>query len=137
MGKRREGRVLALQMLYACEAGCRQEDLLNFEWGETEVKKPSEEARLFAQLTLAGVLENLQQIDSLLESCLQNWRKERMRRVDLAILRLSIYALLFQQEIPYRVVIDEAVALAKSFSADDSYKFINGVLDAAARKTCQ
>lgn len=63
----------------------------------------------------------------------KNWDIERIAKVDLAILRTSIYALQFNKEIPATVTIDEAIEIAKQFGSDDSYKFINGILDSVRK----
>lgn len=128
---RRKGRILAFQALFAWEASkLPLEDLLNFTWIESEkLNKLGEEALVFPQLLIAGSLENIAIIDSTIKKYLNNWDFDRLNKVDLAILRISIYSLLFQKDIHPSIVIDEAVDIAKEFGSDDSYKFINGILD--------
>jgi N utilization substance protein B len=60
---------------------------------------------------------------------LQNWDFSRLNRVDLAILRMSVYSLMYQEEIAPSIVIDEAIGIAREFGTDDSFRFVNGVLD--------
>jgi N utilization substance protein B len=67
---------------------------------------------------------------------LQNWDFSRVNRVDLAVLRLSAYTLMFQQDISPSIVINEAIGISKEFGTDDSYRFVNGVLD-SIRRTLQ
>ncbi|MDE6774541.1 MAG: N utilization substance protein B, partial [Treponemataceae bacterium] len=67
---------------------------------------------------------------------LSGWEFDRVNKVSLAILRMSVYALLYQRDVPASIVIDEAVSIAKDYGQDDSYKFINAVLD-NIRKTVE
>jgi N utilization substance protein B len=84
---------------------------------------------------IQGTLAQLGEIDRHISDQLENWDFNRLARVDCAILRMSVYCLLFQKDIPVSVTIDEAIHIAKEYGSDDSYKFINGVLDAIAKKT--
>lgn len=81
----------------------------------------------FRQL-LAGVNEEVESIDALMTPHLSR-EKHELGDIELAILRISVYELAFRQDVPFRVVINEAIELAKSFGAEDSHKFVNGVLD--------
>lgn len=93
-----------------------------------------DEAIAFARLLIAGTLERLGDIDRSISDQLENWDFNRLARVDCAILRISVYCLRYQQDIPASVTIDEAIQIAKEYGSDDSYKFVNGVLDAIAKK---
>ena len=75
-----------------------------------------------------GVLENLEKIDKIIQKTAPVWPIEKIAKVDLAILRLAIYELLFGKTAPYKVIIDEAVELAKEFGSETSPGFVNGVL---------
>ena len=75
-----------------------------------------------------GVMNNLSDIDSLIKKHAKGWSVERLPKVDLAIMRLAIYELLFRKDIPWNVSINEAVELAKKYGGDQSKSFINGVL---------
>ena len=131
MGARRRGRILAVQALYAWDINKQPvEGLCRFEWVDPEEREDLEEAFTFARLLLTGTLQEIEQIDELIRAQLEHWDFSRVSRVELAILRVSVYALRFQSGIPPRVVIDEAIDIAKRFSGDESYRFINGVLDA-------
>jgi len=115
-------------------AGAGLEEVLDFSWMDGD--KPSaatSESLLFARLLIQGTLENLPRIDEAIKGQLENWDFSRLSRVDLALLRISVYCLLFQPDIPATVTIDEAVEIARSFGADDSYRFVNGVLDAVRK----
>ncbi len=91
--------------------------------------KHSTEAVDFARLLVTGTISNLGAIDRAIKSQLENWDFTRLARVDLAILRIAVYCLLYQQDIPITVTIDEAIDISKDFGSDESYRFINGVLD--------
>ncbi len=92
------------------------------------------ETLLFARLLIQGVLENLAQIDDTIKGQLENWDFSRLNRVDLALLRMSVYCLLHQNDIPATVTIDEAVDISKTYGTADSYRFVNGVLDGVRKK---
>jgi transcription antitermination factor nusB len=127
---RRRGRILAFQALCAWEMGSALEDLLQFTWQSEKLKTPADEKTfLFPALIVTGAVENIKIIDARISENLDNWAFERINSVDKAILRISVYSLLFQKDIPAAVIIDEAINLAKEFGTDDSYKFVNAVLD--------
>jgi len=136
MGARRKGRIIAFQSLYRWDlSGAAVADLLDFSWMEGErSEKAPEETLLFARLLIQGALENLPEIDATIKEQLENWDFSRLNRVDLALLRMSVYCLLHQQDIPPTVTIDEAVDIAKTYGTADSYRFINGVLDGVRKK---
>jgi transcription antitermination protein NusB len=129
---RRKGRILALQALYSWDVGNVQlEDLLKFSWVDagTKADAADDESVNFARLIIAGAVTHHEEIDKLIVSHLTGWEFDRVNKVSLAILRLSVYSLLYQQDLPPTIVIDEAIDLAKEFGSDDSFKFINAVLD--------
>jgi transcription antitermination protein NusB len=122
--------------LYQAEVGRHPLEVVRemvWQVGRPEHDVPSERMRAFALRLAEGTLENLDRIDPLIEAHAQNWRLVRMPVVDRLILRLAAYELLATPETPQRVVIDEALELAKRYSAPDAVKFINGVLDAVRR----
>lgn len=127
MGVRRRGRELALQMLYQRElAGSDVEEMLDsFE----ELRQAPEVTREFALSLVRGVIARLQELDSHLVDQADHWRLERMAAVDRNILRLALYELMFEDDTPPAVVIDEAVEIAKRFGSERSSQFVNGVLD--------
>ena len=131
---RRKGRVLAFQTLYSYEVGdIPLEDLLSFSWA-SESGVPDEdmnkEEYAFARLLAAGTVEHLSEIDENIKKHLAaNWDFNRVNKVSLSILRMSVYSLLYQKDVGASVVIDEAIQIAKEFGADDSFRFINAVLD--------
>lgn len=141
---RRNGRVIAFQALYSWDVTkASLDELLTFSWlqkdseieggsqeAPAELSENSKEERTFASLIIAGTISHIDEIDKLIETHLSSsWSMERISRVALAILRTSVYELLFQNGAEPKIVIDEAVNIAKDFDTDDSYKFINAVLD--------
>jgi N utilization substance protein B len=131
MGTRRTGRVIAFQSLYRFDiTGDSIEDLVDFSWIDEERRvqlKP--ESIDFAKLLIIGTVENIETIDAAIKEHLVHWDFSRLAKVDLAVLRLSVYCLLYQTNIPRTVVINEAVDIAKKYGSKDSYRFVNGVLD--------
>ena len=75
-----------------------------------------------------GVYQNMESLDEKIKNHLKGWKMDRICKTDLAILRLAIYEILFREDIPYKVSVNEAIELAKSFSEDNSSSFVNGVL---------
>jgi len=136
MGARRKGRIIAFQSLYRYDlSGADIEELLDFSWLDGErTQKLAIETVSFARLLIQGAIENLPQIDAVIRGQLENWDFSRLNRVDLAILRMSVYCLLHQKDIPATVTIDEAVDISKTFGTSDSYRFVNGVLDGVRKK---
>jgi N utilization substance protein B len=132
MGSRRKARILAMQALFSWEmTGCDTEDLLAFDW-EPDLASESD-AATFARLLVAGTIEQIGDVDAQIREHLEHWELERIASVDRAILRLGTYSLLYQTDVPPSVTIDEAVSIARAFGSDESYRFVNGVLDAIHR----
>jgi N utilization substance protein B len=131
VASRRKARILAFQAVYAWDSsGGATERLLDFDWLDEEKRATlDEEVATFARLLIGGTLENIGAVDAAITAHLQNWSFERLKRVDLAVLRIGAYSLLFQRDIPAQITIDEAIEIAKEYGSDDSYRFINGVLD--------
>ena len=128
MGTRRKSRELALQALYQGEqAG--QNGLLVFEefCAHFQVNK---KAIPYAKKLLDGVQEKADAINQLISKYAENWRLERMSVIDRNILRLAVYEVHYQDDVP----INEAVEIAKRYSTDDSGPFINGILDSMAKE---
>jgi len=131
IASRRKGRILAFQALYWWESNrVSSDELIAFSWLESEkLAELDEGIAAFSRLLIVGTIENIQPIDEMIKNHLQNWDISRLNRVDLAILRMSVYTLMYQTEIAPSIVIDEAIGISKEFGTDDSYRFINGVLD--------
>ncbi|MEJ5188206.1 MAG: transcription antitermination factor NusB [Breznakiellaceae bacterium] len=135
MASRHKARILAFQALYSWDVSrVPVEDLLDFPWLEEEQQhKLDEGVATFAHLLIQGTLENIEAIDATIKAHLKNWDFSRVNKVDLAILRISTYALMFQKEMAPSIIIDEAIDLSREFGTDESYKFVNGVLDSIRR----
>ena len=130
MGLRREGRELALQTLYALDLNpVASNDLLRQLRENAQV--PST-ARDFAEELVKGVAANREAIDGKIEAQSKNWTISRISRVDLNILRIAFFELLFRSDIPKNVTINEAIEVAKKFGTEESPAFVNGILDEAA-----
>lgn len=127
MGKRREAREYALQILYSIDIGkFNPEEVLADFWREHSVE---EEVKNFTTVLVKGTIENLSELDGLIRKHAKNWELDRMAIIDRNILRAASYELVYRVEIPPKVVINEAVELAKKYSGEKSSKFINGILD--------
>lgn len=94
----------------------------------------SDEVHAFATNLLLHATEHAEEIDTSAAAMAKNWSWERIARIDRLILRLALAEMLFIEEIPVRVSINEAIELAKSYSTDKSYAFVNGVLDGVVRQ---
>jgi N utilization substance protein B len=132
---RHRGREAALQMLYQWEIGrVPIADVCDRFWVEAPLDAPVEdEVRTFATSLARGVAAHVSEIDLLITDAADHWRIERMHVMDRLILRLAVYEFLFEPDTPGKVIINEALELARTFSADDSVRFINGILDAIRR----
>jgi transcription antitermination protein NusB len=133
MKHRRQARELALQVLYACEMYAENEPEELIRHLAREHALPPAAVTYGRELATA-TLEHRDEIDGILRRCAANWELKRMAALDRNILRMATAELLFYLDVPYRVVIDEAVELAKSYGSDESGKFVNGVLDAVYRE---
>jgi N utilization substance protein B len=93
-----------------------------------------DDLKSFAERLAVGVTNTVGNLDPVITDAAEHWRLERMNVMDRLILRLSIYEFLYEPETPARVIINEALELARTFSGDDSVRFINGILDAIRRR---
>jgi len=125
--KRTKARERVLQVLYQMDiTGDPAGAVLDQFWQD---KKPNLEVSNFASEIVKGTFENLAKIDALIAEYSDNWEIDRMPVIDRNILRFAIYELLYRDDIPPKVTVDEAVELANRFSTPNSGKFINGILD--------
>ena len=130
-GTRRRGRELALQALYQIEiTGDASVAAVDFFLNHFEGKSKAKE---FARRLVSGVVSQRTEIDRLIERCAENWKLMRMAKVDLVIMRMATYELVFCPDIPTAVSLDEAIEIGKRYSTEESAAFINGVLDQIAR----
>ncbi|OFW75349.1 MAG: transcription antitermination factor NusB [Alicyclobacillus sp. RIFOXYA1_FULL_53_8] len=126
--KRHEMRRLALQALYQVDVGKAEVvPAVDHVLAESDGVAAEHERKYILTLT-GGVRSQVIELDDLLETHVQGWKIDRIARVDLNILRLALYELLYQQDVDFATVVDEAVELAKHFSTEESGKFVNGVL---------
>ena len=132
MGKRRKARELAVQVLFNIDFSTDDPEKIfdlvcsNFE--------SSRSVWDFSKKLVLGIHEKRDYIDGLIGNSSKNWRIERMSKVDRCILRLGVYELLYLEDIPPKVSIDEAVELGKRYGTDESGAFINGILDNVFRQ---
>lgn len=94
----------------------------------SELEKPSLEDYAYLTARFHSVVEHLDEIDTILSEASSGWKLNRMSKVDLTILRLAVFEMRFDEDIPVKVAINEAVEMAKRFGGDESPSFINGVL---------
>ena len=126
--QRRDGRVAAMQYLYS--------------WSLNRPADPADDLRLFfeqleqprdhyafGEELIQGVLQHLEEIDGHIRTLAHNWEFDRIARIDLAILRVAVFEMLFRKDIPPVVSINEAIDLSKQYSNADAKRFINGILD--------
>ena len=96
--------------------------------------RPSGRDTVYIHRVTIGVLEKLPQLDGVIEKFTRGWDIDRLNKVDLALLRLAIYEMLCEPDVPFGVAVNEAVELAKSYGSDESPAFVNGVLGNVARE---
>ena len=140
---RRLARESAIQFLYSTDFN-KNENLEEMLKEFFDVEDENREGKLpdalskndikFAEDVIKGTIEKLEEIDSLIQRNTTGWTKERIAKVDLAILRLALYEILFRDDIPSSVAINEAIELAKKYSTDESGGFVNGVLGKILRE---
>lgn len=128
-GLRREGRELALKLLYREEVtGLTDEAIPGFE----ELRP---EAVEFARALVAGVRGHIEEIDVTISSASEHWEISRMGAVDRTVLRIGAFELLYLRDVPIGVVINEAVEIGRKYSSHECGRFVNGVLDNVARQS--
>jgi N utilization substance protein B len=133
MGTRRKGRELALQALYQIEiTGDASESAIESFLRHFEGAAAAKE---FARRLVSGVISRRAEIDQLIDRTTENWKLMRLAKVDLVILRLATYELVFCPDIPASVSLDEAIEIGKRFGSGESPSFINGVLDQIAHSS--
>ena len=129
MGLRREARELALQMLYALDSNSSvglRETLQIFREEQCDI---SGRVREFAEDLVQGVQARRETIDEAIKARSKNWSLSRMPRVDLNVMRLAAYELMFRTDIPKKVTINEAIEIVRRFGDKESPAFVNGILD--------
>ncbi len=126
--QRRDGRVAALQYLFAWSLNTPKnlsDDICTF----LETQEKPREHYSFGEELINGVVEHVDDIDGRIRGLAHNWDFDRIAKIDLAILRLAIFEMIYRKDIPPVVSINEAIDLSKQFSNLDAKRFINGILD--------
>lgn len=126
------GRIVALQTLYELDfrVEVQEKDLDKLAILQRNIDRYSEvlDDKDFITELVEGVTERLEELDAIIQPVASEWPLSQIARIDRSVLRMGVYELYFNKNVPKKVVINEAVELAKSFGADNSSKFINGVL---------
>jgi N utilization substance protein B len=135
---RHRAREAALQMLYQWEVGrVSMFEVRQTFWShhhDDRGEPLGEEMQAFATSLADGVASRVQEIDPIIGEAAEHWRVERMNVMDRLVLRLAIYEFLHEPSTPAKVIINEALELARTFSGDEAVRFVNGVLDAVRRR---
>ncbi|MBI3535756.1 MAG: transcription antitermination factor NusB [Deltaproteobacteria bacterium] len=131
MSKRHLAREIALQILYGYD---RQGITEPIELDEHfQYFRVPPDIQPFSSQLVTGTLQNIVQIDQILDRNLKKWKIQRLSTVDRCILRMAVYEMKYMPEIDVGITINEAVELAKQFGTEESYGFVNGILDEASR----
>ena len=132
MGVRRRGREYALQMLYAMDLTEYQPDQVFA--GFYAIQDLNRDAFYYARRLVDGVHSHQEEIDIVLQRYAEHWKLHRMAAVDRNLLRLGLFELMFVKEIPFPIIINEALEIVKEFSDAEGTQFLNGILDAARKE---
>lgn len=137
MGVRRKSREAALQFLFQedfnLEAGHAEDNLAERFDAFCTLYQVHRKSRAYAQELLEGIVRSREEVDRRISECASNWRLSRIAATDRNILRLGVYEMMSENDVPDQVAINEAVEISKRFAGDDSPSFINGVLDAVRK----
>jgi len=134
MGLRSEGRELTLKVLYEAEAKkTLPYNLWQLNYSQNQRGK-SQELSEFCAFLLKGISSHWEEINSLIKKYAKNWVLERMATIDRNILRIAIFELMYAEDIPPKVSINEAIELAKKYGDLESPRFVNGILDSVFKK---
>ncbi len=126
--QRRDGRVAAMQYLYSWSINAPENLLEDLRYFFENQEKPREHYA-FGEELIHGVIEHIDELDARIKGLAHNWDFDRIARIDLAILRLAMFEMIYRKDIPPVVSINEAIDLSKQFSNADAKRFINGILD--------
>jgi transcription antitermination protein NusB len=125
---RKEARESAMQLIYQIGIGeSNAEESLRSYYDNLE-ENLSDEEKNYIDQCVAGVEKNISEIDSYIERFSKGWKINRIAKVDIAIMRLALYEMLYREDVPKVVAVNEAVELAKKFGGEHSPSFINGIL---------
>ena len=127
---RKDSRILAFQGLCAWASGSKIDDVLLYSWIDDEIRKTlTEEDLLFSTILINGTVEHIDEIDAKIKATLNNWDFSRINILDKSNLRLGTYSLIYQKDTSPIIIINEAIHIAVDYGTDDSYRFVNGILD--------
>ena len=129
---RREQRESIFHLLFMTEFNPSEEIPEQKQMYLDNIEELQEKDQSYIQNKFENIREKITEMDDILNQCSKGWKTSRMGKVDLSILRLAVYEILFDEEVPDKVAINEAVELAKKFGGDESPSFINGVLGKVA-----
>ncbi|MBI5073750.1 MAG: transcription antitermination factor NusB [Nitrospirae bacterium] len=131
---RRKAREFALQMLFQYEFTGHRSDFRAVE-DLDPAKKEHKDIKQFSEELVSGTLEHLDEIDERIRQAAEHWKMDRMASVDRNIMRFAVFELLYRNDIPPKVTINESLEIAKKFSSSEAASFINGLLDKIARES--
>ena len=133
-GRRHQARELALKVLFQLENQPGDDPAEVLDYHVLEAGAPPDVAA-FARELVEGVLANSERLDAILEEASQNWKVAQMAKVDRTLLRIATYEIAISRKVPVKAAINESIELAKTFSGEESGRFVNGVLGRVALTT--
>ena len=130
MGKRHQARELALKVLFQLEGSNDDpEEVLRYHASEGAA---TDDVANFAGQLVRGVLANQEKLDAILSEASEHWKLDQMAKVDRIILRIAVYEIAIDRKVPTKAAINESIELAKTFSGEESGRFVNGILGRVA-----
>jgi N utilization substance protein B len=130
VGKRHQARELALKVLFQLESsGDDPDEVLSYHAADGAAT--TDVANFAAQL-VRGVIDNRDKLDAILSETSEHWKLEQMAKVDRIILRIAVYEIAIDRQVPTKAAINESIELAKTFSGDEAGRFVNGILGRVA-----
>lgn len=130
MGKRHQARELALKVLFQLEGSDDDVDEVLLYHAAEGAASP--DVAVFAGQLIRGVMANREKLDHILSEASENWKLEQMAKVDRIILRIAVYEIAIDRQVPTKAAINESIELAKTFSGDEAGRFVNGILGRVA-----
>jgi N utilization substance protein B len=125
---RRELRENTFKILFRLEFHDRSEMAEQIDWYMEELFELPEEEAAYLRSKCSDIVAHVQELDDAISEKATGWKPSRMGKVDLTLLRLAVYEIRYEEAIPFKVAVNEAVELAKRYGTDDSPSFVNGVL---------
>ena len=116
------------KMLFRAEFHDADDMKEQFDLFDEELENPPESELFYINSKSKGILEHMDEIDALINEKSTGWKTSRMAKVDLSIIRIAVYEIKYEDDIPFKVSVNEAVELAKKYGADESPAFVNGIL---------